>query len=396
MEYLDGYRRRCSPAPATYHRRFLLLRRFMRWVAQREGLTDPFAELDAPQRPRQEADWLTPEEFARVLASAERPTRRLAGMAARDRLVLLALVTTGLRRAELVALDWGDLVLGGEAPSLLVRRGKGGKPRRQPLPELLARELRVLEAERRPAAGDPVFTGLQGGRLQPTILAGIVRRSAQRAGIEKHVTAHTLRHTAAAWLRQATGDARLVAEYLGHADLSTVSRYAQRRAARRRRGDRRTGAALPLAAISRRRQHDRARAGRLNCGRGCRRAAQLRSPADGRLAATSPRHVALPAGGPAAGPAAGRGRHLLIGASRAARDAATGAERSARAEADPLDRPPDRSPPAPRSMARRDLGRPGAAALVAVRRRSARGGIERRRVRALRGAARGRPAAARW
>ncbi|MGH2922077.1 MAG: tyrosine-type recombinase/integrase, partial [Gaiellaceae bacterium] len=40
------------------------------------------------------------------------------------------------------------------------------------------------------------------------------------------VTAHTLRHTAATWLRQELGDARLVAEYLGHADLSTVARYA--------------------------------------------------------------------------------------------------------------------------------------------------------------------------
>jgi integrase len=40
------------------------------------------------------------------------------------------------------------------------------------------------------------------------------------------VTVHTLRHTTATWLRQATGDTRLVAEYLGHADLSTVSRYA--------------------------------------------------------------------------------------------------------------------------------------------------------------------------
>lgn len=44
--------------------------------------------------------------------------------------------------------------------------------------------------------------------------------------LEKRVTAHTLRHTAATWLRQATGDARLVAEYLGHSDLLTVSRYA--------------------------------------------------------------------------------------------------------------------------------------------------------------------------
>jgi hypothetical protein len=40
------------------------------------------------------------------------------------------------------------------------------------------------------------------------------------------VTAHTLRHTAATWLRQELGDTRLVAEYLGHADLSTVARYA--------------------------------------------------------------------------------------------------------------------------------------------------------------------------
>jgi integrase/recombinase XerD len=54
----------------------------------------------------------------------------------------------------------------------------------------------------------------------------IIRRAAERAGLEKHVTAHTLRHTAATWLRQQTGDARLVAAHLGHSDLSTVSRYA--------------------------------------------------------------------------------------------------------------------------------------------------------------------------
>jgi len=73
---------------------------------------------------------------------------------------------------------------------------------------------------------DPVFCGLAGGRLQPKVLAAIIKRAAERADLEKRVTAHTLRHTAATWLRQETGDTRLVAEYLGHADLSTVSRYA--------------------------------------------------------------------------------------------------------------------------------------------------------------------------
>ena len=106
---------------------------------------------------------------------------------------------------------------------VVVRRGKGGKPRRQPLPPQLVTELRRLCDERRPARDDPVFCGLAGRRVQEAILARIIARAAERAGLDKRVTAHTLRHTATTWLRQATGDARLVAEYLGHA---AVSRYA--------------------------------------------------------------------------------------------------------------------------------------------------------------------------
>lgn len=226
VDYLDDYQRRLAPAPATYHRRFLVLRRFMRWIGRREGVPDPFLDLDAPPKPRQESDWLTPEEFQRMLTAAARPRRRHNGIVERDQLVLLALVTTGLRRSELLALDWCDLALDGPRPSLLVRRGKGGKPRRQPLAPQLADKLRRLSDEKEPAPIDPVFCGLAGARLQPKVLAAIVRRAAERAEIEKKVTAHTLRHTAATWLRQSTGDARLVAEYLGHTDLSTVSRYA--------------------------------------------------------------------------------------------------------------------------------------------------------------------------
>jgi integrase/recombinase XerC len=226
VDYLDDYQRRLAPAPATYHRRFLVLRRFMRWVSRREGVADPFLDLDAPPKPRQESDWLTPEEFQRMLAGAAQPRRRHSGIIERDQLVLFALVTTGLRRSELMALNWRDLDLDGPRPSLLVRRGKGGKPRRQPLAPQLATDLKQLQRRVRPGGTDPVFRGLAGGRLQPKVLAAIIKRAAKRAGLEKRVTAHTLRHTAATWLRQQTGDTRLVAEYLGHADLSTVSRYA--------------------------------------------------------------------------------------------------------------------------------------------------------------------------
>jgi len=226
VDYLADYQGRAQPAPATYYRRFVLVRRFLRWVSRRDGVPDPFLDLEPPPKPRQERDWLDHDEFRKLLDAAGHPERNLPGLAERDRLALLALVTTGLRRSELCSLEWRDLELDAPAPSLLVRRGKGGKPRRQPLPTRLASELRAIRTERRPGTDSPVFCGLAGGRLQPTTLAAIIHRAAARAGLEKHVTAHTLRHTAATWLRQELGDARLVAEYLGHSDLSTVSRYA--------------------------------------------------------------------------------------------------------------------------------------------------------------------------
>ncbi len=226
VAYLDDYRRIKKPAPSTYYRRFILLRRFFRWHFGRTGVPDPFADLEPPPKPRQVADWLTPDEFARLLEAAAAPARNYRGLAARDRLVLLSLVLTGLRRSELIGLNWADVDFDGSRPSLLVRHGKGGKPRRQPITQALARELARVRSEIEPRGNQPVFRGLRGGRLQPTILAAIISRAAKRAAIEKRVTAHTLRHTGATWLRQATGDARLVAEYLGHADLSTVHRYA--------------------------------------------------------------------------------------------------------------------------------------------------------------------------
>ena len=226
VDHLRSYRERASPAQSTYYRRFLLLRRFLRWVSSRHRLPDPFRDLEPPPKPRQESDWLTREEFRRLLDAAGRPERNLPGLAERDQLVLLTLVLTGLRRSELCALDWRDLDLDGRKPSLLVRSGKGRKPRRQPLPTSLARQLQRLANVHYPEPTDP-------GLLRAPIRTaagddprGHHRPRANRAGLEKHVTAHTLRHTAATWLRQELGDARLVAEYLGHADLSTVARYA--------------------------------------------------------------------------------------------------------------------------------------------------------------------------
>jgi site-specific recombinase XerD len=107
VDYLSAYQQRAHPAPATYYRRFLLLRRFLGWVCRRIGVPSPFRDLDPPPKPRQERDWLTREEFRRLLDAAGKPERNLPGLAERDQLVLTALVTTGLRRSELFARSSG-------------------------------------------------------------------------------------------------------------------------------------------------------------------------------------------------------------------------------------------------------------------------------------------------
>src|SRR5215211_7252899 len=48
VDYLRSYQQRARPAPATYYRRFLLLRRFLRWLSRRDGLPDPFLDLEPP------------------------------------------------------------------------------------------------------------------------------------------------------------------------------------------------------------------------------------------------------------------------------------------------------------------------------------------------------------
>ena len=103
----------------------------------------------------------------------------------------MALVLTRLRRAELMAVQWRDVNLEDERSSLLVRRGKGGKPRRQPLPSQLVAEPERWRRERDPSPTDPVFCGLAGRRLQANILTDVIRRTATGAGLTKHVTAHT-------------------------------------------------------------------------------------------------------------------------------------------------------------------------------------------------------------
>jgi site-specific recombinase XerD len=164
---------------------------------------------------------ITVEEQRRLLRIAER-----AG--ARDRAIVVVLLYTGLRLAELVALDVGDLRISARKGVVIVRSGKGDAYREVPLNALVRQVLDEWLAERKNKAVDedgeqPLFVGRSGRRLSKRSVDDVVRGLGNDAGIS--LSAHILRHTFLTRMVRQGSDLVLVAELAGHRRLETTRRY---------------------------------------------------------------------------------------------------------------------------------------------------------------------------
>ncbi len=166
---------------------------------------------------------LSTDEVEALLAAPDATTH--AGM--RDRALFELMYSAGTRAAETVGLDRSDLDLRRGVARV---RGKGRKERLAPLGEYARDAVRdYLGDPRRPApraqAKRAVFLNLRGGRLTTRSLGRIVERHALAAGLQRHATPHTLRHSFATHLLDRGADLRAVQELLGHANLVTTQIY---------------------------------------------------------------------------------------------------------------------------------------------------------------------------
>jgi len=165
---------------------------------------------------------LTEEEQRALLAQ---PNRRYP-TGERNHLMLRLMLDTGLRLSEAIHLRWRDLDL--MTGKLHVKQGKGAKDRILWIGEEdleLLRKWRERQAKVVGKTPEYVFTTLDGKPLQPRYVQAMVARYAKRAGIQKRVHPHTLRHTFATDLLKAVKNVRLVQKALGHANLSTTQIY---------------------------------------------------------------------------------------------------------------------------------------------------------------------------
>jgi integrase/recombinase XerD len=184
---------------------------------------DPTERLESPRVWRRLPDVLSREEVERLLEApdAAHPLHW------RDRAILEALYATGMRVSELVDLPARALDLD-ERIALVF--GKGGKERLVPIGGPAARALERYLREVRPeldrGRGEGrVFLNARGEPLTRQAVWGMVKDAARRAGIERKVSPHTLRHTFATHLLEGGADLAAVQELLGHADISTTQIY---------------------------------------------------------------------------------------------------------------------------------------------------------------------------
>jgi len=211
-------------APTSIRRGISAVRTYYRFLlAEGHVVRDPSERLDAPKRGRTLPDVLSAEEAARLLAapSLDEP------LAFRDRAMLELAYGAGLRVSEWIGLAVRDVLLD---DGLLRVFGKGSKERLVPIGRSAIGAAAIYLRELRPrlerGAGQGIlFLNARGEPLTRMGAWKILRKYVLLAGIEKHVSPHTLRHSFATHLLEGGADLRAVQDMLGHADISTTQIY---------------------------------------------------------------------------------------------------------------------------------------------------------------------------
>ena len=222
--YLFALSKREMARP-TIRLHFAALRTFYKFLTQRHGLRDnPLTEVQLPKLEKKLPLFLNAQQIDELLSAplrVERQSRAPRWMPARDAAILELFYSSGLRLAELVALDVKDVDIFSESVRVL---GKGRKERIVPVG---APALEAIQRYRQAARVEtgPLFLSKVRRRIAAANVWLAVRRYLPHTSIPVRISPHKLRHSFATHLLDAGADLRSVQSLLGHASLSTTQIY---------------------------------------------------------------------------------------------------------------------------------------------------------------------------
>ncbi|MBW3094198.1 tyrosine recombinase XerC [Bifidobacterium sp. 64T4] len=227
-----------SHARSSMARGVVAVRRFFAWAYEHDVTrSDPASTLMTPKIPGVLPTVLSEEQAEELMNREDRDAAEDPDdpKALRDAAMLELLYATGIRVAELVGLDTGDVDFSNRTVKVT---GKGDKQRVVPFGLPAAKALEAWLEHGRPRvlasrsgkgdvpadARDALFLGMRGGRLDQRMARRVVHGAAREAGVPD-IGPHALRHSAATHLLDGGADLREVQEMLGHSSLKTTQRY---------------------------------------------------------------------------------------------------------------------------------------------------------------------------
>ena len=206
-------------SPRSVARHLSSVRSLFDYLVRRHELgANPANGVRAPKQRERLPKTMDPDQTAQLFTE-----RADTVIDVRDRAMLELLYGSGLRLAELVAIDIRDLDL---ANGFVRVTGKGRKTRVVPVGGAAAEAVRAWLAKRPQARGsDPLFVGRGNNRMSPRNVQLRLKKVAARTMGNDGLHPHLLRHSFASHVLESSGDLRAVQEMLGHADISTTQIY---------------------------------------------------------------------------------------------------------------------------------------------------------------------------
>ncbi len=215
-------------SPASINRELSTLRSFFGWALSIGAITrNPTLGIPSLKSGKRLPSFIPDSKMNQVNEQSFDKSDTEDFKAMRDALIILLFYTTGIRSAELVAINTDDFV--DDYHSLKVR-GKGGKERVVPMMDIVRRMILHYISKINPTnicncAHFPLFLSKQGGRISYNMVYRIVRQELLDAGVQGKKSPHVLRHTFATQLLNAGADMREIQELLGHSSLRATQIY---------------------------------------------------------------------------------------------------------------------------------------------------------------------------
>ena len=223
LDYLS-YRKDTKISPSTQSRFLTCLHSFYQYlIANKLIKIDPTEQLSYPKLEKKLPVFLNVQEVEGLLEAPN--SKSLFGQ--RDRAMLELLYSCGLRVSELINLSYHNINLKDEFIRI---HGKGNKERLLPMGEIAIDYLTKYELNSRPALlkngqSDSYFLSNRGSAMSRQNFFYIIKDYASKAGIDKPLSPHSLRHAFATHLVQKGADLRSVQLMLGHSDISSTQLY---------------------------------------------------------------------------------------------------------------------------------------------------------------------------